>query len=64
MELIKRKECPEDYAHCEYYHPEQNVESRCIKDSKMRFCIIELNAWISVNKEFSNKLKQVQIQPN
>jgi len=53
------KKCPEDYTQCKYYHPEQNVESRCIIGSKLECCIKELRVWIKMNKELSNKLKKL-----
>jgi len=52
------KKCPEDYTQCKHYHPEQNVESRCIKGSELKSCIKELRVWIEVNKQFSNKLNK------
>ena len=33
--------CPEDYIKCEFYNPNQPLESRCIKDSNIGLCIKE-----------------------
>lgn len=50
----KKRKCPNDYRFCNCYHPEQYLESRCIKGSKISFCIIELKDWIKMNKKISH----------
>lgn len=34
--------CPDDYTTCKYYHEDNELNSRCITDSNIGICIVEL----------------------
>lgn len=51
-------ECPNEYTHCKYYHPELDQGFRCIKDSTTKACIKELRMWVGINNQASIKLEK------